>query len=248
MRQEVRYRTRGLKWHVSLVLSVLFCFPVMAQDDPNDDGSYSKQRTQVVTGWSGGMMIHAGYGFSKSPDELFRNGSIKDDISAIGDLPTRGAFVGIGGQGRIHLFDHIHLGAEGHMSLMPLMKSGSQVRSGWGGVLCDYYGTIGRVSPLIGMSVGGGSMQRIFVPNTETVNDTVGLTYNASYSKTSFFYLDPYVGLEIRVKPYMAILLRVDYMLPFGKKNGLSSETVKWSNFLTPSGPRLYIGFLFGNN
>lgn len=234
-----------------LLLSLPVAIGCYADEDEEaaEQNDYTPQKRQVVTGWSGGCMIHGGYGFSQSPDEMFRNGSISDDKSTIGDLPTRGVILGIGGMVRMHLFDHVHIGAEGSVSTIPLMRSGSQVRMGWGGALCDYYGTLGRVSPMIGMSIGGGSMQRLFVPATATVTDTVGLAYNASYTKTPFFYMDPYVGLEIRLTGYLALLLRVDYMLPFGKgKKGVSTETVKWSNFLAPNGPRLYIGFMFGNN
>ena len=44
----------------------------------------------------------------------------------------------------------------------------------------------------------------------------------------------------------MAIMIRIDYMLPFGKSRSGLAENVKWSNFMTPSGPRLYIGIMFG--
>ena len=61
--------------------------------------------------------------------------------------------------------------------------------------------------------------------------------------------MDPYVGLEIDLGNHMAILIRIDYMLPFGRtSSGLTNlgTDVKWSNFMTPSGPRLYIGMMFG--
>ncbi|MBQ7192281.1 MAG: hypothetical protein IJS00_05355 [Paludibacteraceae bacterium] len=218
------------------------------EDEYASEENYGKQERQIVTGWSGGISLHGGYGFASSPDEMFRNGSIKDEISTVGDLPTKGVLLGLGTEVRMHLIDHVHLGAEGYISAMPLMRSGSQVRMGWGGALCDFYGTIGRVSPLIGMGIGGGVTSRLFVPNTATVTDTVGLAYNASYTKTPFFYLDPYVGLEIKLTTMMALQLKVDYLLPFGKGKKGVSNTVSWSNFLSPTGPRLHVALLFGNN
>ena len=61
--------------------------------------------------------------------------------------------------------------------------------------------------------------------------------------------MDPYVGLEINLNSHMAILIRIDYMLPFGRsKSGLADfgNDVKLSHFMTPSGPRLYVGVMFG--
>ena len=73
------------------------------------------------------------------------------------------------------------------------------------------------------------------------------MVYNASYTKTPFFYLDPYVGLEILLGK-ISLYFRVDYMLPFGKSDeGLMKTSMSWSNFITPSGPRVYIGCLFGH-
>jgi hypothetical protein len=129
------------------------------------------------------------------------------------------------------------------------MGTGSSVRSGWGGGFCDFYTQWGKVQPFIGMTIGGGSMSRLFVPkqaadvNYTTADSTY---YNASYTKTPFFLLDPYVGIEIGLKGHAAILIRIDYMLPFGKTGSKLTEDVRWSNFMSPTGPRLYIGFMFG--
>ena len=149
----------------------------------------------------------------------------------------------------MHLIDHIHLGGEGHMSFMPLTASGTSIRTGWGGAMCDFYATLGIVRPLIGLTVGGGSTKRLYVPSEaeQTVTGDDNVTYNASFTKTPFFLLDPYVGLEIALGK-ISLLLRVDYLLPFGKGDkGLADTKVTWDNVLSPSGPRLYIGCLFGH-
>lgn len=206
-----------------------------------------KEKKKVFTGFSGGMMIHGGYAFSQSPNELFRNGSLEK--SQLQDLPRDGFTFGLGGTLRLHLIDHIHLGGEGHMSFMPLMSSGSSIRTGWGGAMCDFYATLGIVRPLIGLTIGGGSMRRIYVPeeNVTEVKGSDGIVYNASYTNSPFFLLDPYIGLEIGLKK-ISLLIRADYMLPFGKdKDGLANTNVTWSNFITPNGPRLYFGVLFGH-
>ena len=114
--------------------------------------------------------------------------------------------------------------------------------------MCDFYADLGIFRPIIGMTVGGGSTRRLFVPDDseQTVTGDNKMVYNASFTKTPFFLLDPYVGFEIALGK-VALLVRVDYMLPFGKSDkGLLAQDVSWSNFMSPSGPRLYIGCMFG--
>lgn len=207
-----------------------------------------KKASDIFTGISGGMMIHGGYLFSDDPRKVFSNNGLGND-DYIKGLPKRGFCFGIGGTLRIHLLDHIHVGGEGFVSTMPLMGTGSSVRSGWGGAFCDVYTTWGKVRPLIGITIGGGTMSRLFVPDqAATVNYTVADStyYNASYTKTPFFLLDPYIGIEIALKSHMALLIRIDYLLPFGKANSRLTDNIKWSNFMSPSGPRLYLGLMFG--
>ena len=206
---------------------------------------------RILTGLSGGMMLHIGYMFSDDPRKIFSNAALGND-SYIANLPKDGVGLGLGGTFRVHLIDHIHLGAEGGMTLMPLGRSGN-IRMGWGGAICDFYATLGKVRPLIGLSVGGGSMKRLYMPEETITYIPEGTTdttfYNASYAKTPFFYLDPYIGLEVDLNSHMALYFRIDYMLPFGRTGSSLTDLandVKWSNFMTPSGPRLYVGLMFG--
>ena len=96
-------------------------------------------------------------------------------------------------------------------------------------------------------------MKRLYVPKQDPVESgstpDESTTYNSSYVKTPFFYMDPYIGMEIGLNNHIALMIRIDYMLPFGRTNsGLTKlgDDVKWSNFMTPSGPRLYVGVMFG--
>ena len=209
---------------------------------------------QVFTGFSGGMMLHIGYMFSDDPRKIFSNAGLGSE-EYIASLPKDGVGLGLGGTFRVHLLDMIHVGAEGGMSIMPLGKIGN-IRMGWGGAMCDVYTQWGKVRPLIGLSLGGGAMKRLYLPQNEPIPyspDGVDTTlYNASYSKTPFFYLDPYVGLEVDLASNIALLIRIDYMLPFGRSGSSLTEMTKlrngvnWSSFMTPTGPRLYVGFMFG--
>jgi len=210
-----------------------------------------KKSQKVFTGFSGGMMLHIGYMFSDSPEKLFSSTGLGNE-DFIKNLPKSGVCLGLGGTLRIHLINHIHLGAEGGVSTMPLMGTGSSVRAGWGGAICDFYTNWGIVRPIIGLGIGGGKMKRLYVPKEAEdvyVTDNDSTYYNASYTKAPFFYIDPYVGLEIGLGSHMALMIRVDYMLPFGRsQSGLTNLTsdIKWSNFMTPTGPRLYVGLMFG--
>lgn len=206
----------------------------------------------VFTGFSGGMMIHGGYLFANDPTRLFGNTALGNE-QYVNGLPTAGFCFGLGGTLRIHLKDHIHIGGEGFVSTMPLMEgSGSNIRIGWGGAMCDVYANWGKVHPLIGLTIGGGAMRRLYAPDTNPVTystETDTTIYNASYVKTPFFMIDPYVGMEIELNSHMALLIRVDYALPFNTKNhGLTKtgQEERWESFVRPNGPRLYIGIMFG--
>ena len=238
-----------------LLILVLALLPLglMAQEQEASDTPAKKTRSAsgIFTGFSGGMMLHGGYLFADDPTKVFSNTGL-GSYEYVKGLPKDGFCYGLGGALRVHLIDHIHLGAEGFVSTMPLMSTGSNVRTGWGGALCDFYTDWGKVRPMIGLTVGGGTMKRLFVPVDSLGYVPVGTTagdttnYNASYTKTPFFFIDPYVGLEINLGSHMALLIRIDYMLPFGTTKSKLTENVKWSNFMTPSGPRLYVGVMFG--
>ena len=206
----------------------------------------SRSASGFFTGFSGGMMLHGGDLFAKDPRYLFSNTGLGSP-DYVKNLPNDGFCMGLGGTLRAHLINHIHLGAEGFVSTMPLMKTGSNVRTGWGGAMCDFYTDWGKMRPLIGLTVGGGVMKRLFVPDAPTVTSADSETnYNASYTKTPFFLLDPYIGMEIGLTNHMALIIRIDYMLPFGTSKSKLTPNVDWGNFMTPSGPRLYVGLMFG--
>ena len=217
-----------------------------ASGKKSKQGKEKKEKSGVFTGFSGGMLLHGGYLFSDDPRKVFSNSGL-GSLDDINSLPKDGFTFGLGGMLRLHFIDHIHLGAEGYVSTMPLMGTGSNIRTGWGGAFCDVYTTWGKVRPLAGVSLGGGSMRRLFVPNKASVVSTADSTnFNASYTATPFFYIDPYVGLEVALKTHIALLIRIDYVLPFGKTNSNLTDNVKWSNFMSPSGPRLSVGVMFG--
>ena len=210
-----------------------------------------KSGTGIFTGISGGMMLHIGYMFSDDPRKIFSNAGLGNE-EYVKNLPKDGCALGLGGTMRVHLLNHIHVGAEGGMSIIPFRSNGN-IRVGYGGALCDGYLTLGKTRPMIGLSLGGGVMKRLYLPENPYTYVPEGTTdttvYNASYTATPFFYLDPYIGIEIDLNSNMALLFRIDYMLPFGRSGSSLTdlkENIKWSNFMTPSGPRFYVGIMFG--
>ena len=242
----------------SLIIIVLALLPLglMAQEQEEANTKQAKKERSssgIYTGFSGGMMLHGGYLFADDPKTLFSHDGL-GSYSYWNGLRKDGICYGLGGALRCHLINHVHLGAEGFVSTMPLMDTGSNVRTAWGGVLCDIYGNWGKFRPMIGLTVGGGTMKRLFVPDSTNYapNGTIpgdSTYYNASFVKTPFFCIDPYVGFEVALGNHMAVLVRIDYMLPFNIHNkGLSEvgKEVTWGNFVKPSGPRLYVGIMFG--
>ena len=244
-----------MKKQFLIFVLALLPLSMMAREQEDTDARSEKETKHslgVFTGFSGGMMLHGGYLFAQDPTKVFSNSGL-GSFDYVKGLPKDGLCYGLGGALRTHLINHIHLGAEGFVSTMPLMKTGSNVRTAWGGALCDVYANWGKVRPMAGMTIGGGAMKRLYVPEndptTVQISDTTATVYNSSYIKTPFFFIDPYVGVEISLTKHMALLIRLDYMLPFNiNSQGLSEagKIIKWDNFVTPSGPRLYVGVMFG--
>ena len=240
----------------TVLIWVLALLPLCltAQEQEVTDALKGEKKTgHIFTGFSGGMMLHSGYLFSDSPEKIFSNSGL-GSAEYVKGLPQSGFCYGLGGSLRMHLVNHIHLGAEGFVSTMPIMRTGSNIRAGWGGVLCDGYLNLGKFRPLLGLTIGGGTMKRLFVPDQDknvyyyTASDSTH--YNASYTRTPFFFIDPYIGFEVDLNSHMALMIRIDYMLPFGKTGSelvKTEESAKWKDaFMTPTGPRLYVGIMFG--
>ena len=226
-----------------LCLALLPFSMVQAKGDKEHSGG------KIFTGISGGLSIHGGYLFSQSPDQLFSNTGL-GNLETYKTLKKDGFCYGFGAQLRIHFINHIHLGAEANLSTLPLMNSGSYVQQMWAGGFCDFYGGWGKTKPLVGLGVGGGKVKRLYVPDAAVVAEPTeeagsSTNYNAAYTTTPFFYLDPYVGLETDFG-LLGLQFKIDYMLPFGNTSSNLAQNVNWGNFLAPSGPRLHIALVFG--
>ena len=107
------------------------------------------EKNKVYQGFSGGMMLHTGYLFGQ-------DGNAPKTADGRSCSP-QGATFGIGGALRVHLWKHLRTGFEGFVSTMPsamtdckdVLKNGSYVRMGCGGVLADCCWRLPKAWPYI---------------------------------------------------------------------------------------------------
>ena len=206
-----------------IVLACLLAAQTLYADD---------SQSKVYQGFSGGMMGHAGYLFGENAD------APKTDNGLI--CSPQGGTFGLGGALRVHLWKHLRVGGEGFVSTMNsgttnmkhVLQEGSYIRTGWGGVLMDACWRKEKVWPYIGGSVGGGAMRSLYVLDG---NQDDWIAENKAYlHKQSFFYVNPYVGMDWCMTQKVHMTFRVDWMVALH-----AGEVV------LPTGPRLLVGFMF---
>jgi hypothetical protein len=206
-----------------IVLACLLAAQTLYADD---------SQSKVYQGFSGGMMGHAGYLFGENAD------APKADDGLI--CSPQGGTFGLGGALRVHLWKHFRVGGEGFVSTMNsgttnmkyVLQEGSYIRTGWGGVLMDACWRKEKVWPYIGGSVGGGAMRSLYV--LDGSQDDWIAENKAYLHKQSFFYVNPYVGMDWCLTQKVHMTFRVDWMVALH-----AGEVV------LPTGPRLLVGFMF---
>ena len=184
--------------------------------------SLSAEDKKVIKGFSGGMMVHAGYMFGgDNPYGL--------DISS----PT----FGLGGCAKIHFSKHFRAGFEGYFSSVSLsdeVESGSHNKVFWTGALADWFWTCGKLTPYIGATVGGGNETSFYMFQGDKHDWTPeGM---AVLRKQPFFAFDPYVGVEYQVGKALRLTLKADWLIAINS-DGLNR----------PLGPRIYFGVIFAH-
>ena len=206
-----------------IVLTCLLAAQTLYADD---------SQSKVYQGFSGGMMGHAGYLFGENAD------APKADNGLI--CSPQGGTFGLGGALRVHLWKHLRVGGEGFVSTMNngttnmkhVLQKGSYIRTGWGGVLMDACWRKEKVWPYIGGSVGGGAMRSLYL--LDGSQDDWIAENKAYLHKQSFFYVNPYVGMDWCMTQKVHMTFRVDWML-----------ALHAGEVLLPTGPRLLVGFMF---
>ena len=191
------------------------------------DGGTGGKRMEY-RGFIGGMMLHTGY--VRSADLTIT--SLSGDVNTIG---VSGAPVGIGGAIRFMFGEHLRIGAEGYVSTLNYGKGGaSHAETGWGGVLADCVWEFGKYRLFIGGTAGGGSQTNTTILS-EIRNDYTA-EEDISYRKYGFLAIAPFAGAEYCISPRICLVMKVDWLL---------NVTNPQDDFVT--GPRLYLGFMFGH-
>ena len=192
----------------------------------------NESSVKVYQGFSGGMMAHGGYLFGV-------NTEAPKMIDGVVCSPQGGTF-GLGGALRVHLWNHLRIGGEGFVSTMNsgttnmkhVLKEGSYIRTGFGGVAVDACWRKEKVWPYVGGSIGGGAMRSLYV--LEGSQDDWVAEEAAYLHKTPFMYVNPYVGMDWCMTKKVHMTFRIDWMVALHK-----GDVVK------PTGPRLLVGFMF---
>ena len=206
---------RWFKYIISISFLLLFAYHADAQDT-----SEGTEKPEIIKGFSGGMMAHAGYQFGcDNPYNLY--------ISS----PT----FGLGGCAKLHFSKHFRAGFEGFFSTAPVrngVESGSHNKLFWAGVLADWFCTQGKFTPYVGITLGGG-METAFYMFEGNKHDWV-MEGEAILHKQAFLAIDPYVGVEYAIGSALRLTMRADWLSAFNSE-GLNR----------PTGPRIYFGIIF---
>lgn len=205
-----------MKKYVTVLLLIL-AFSVRTYASGKHSPDSLGHQTGLYRGFSGGMILHAGYLTDKS----------------CSDFSASGATAGIGGAVRIFLGRYFRIGSEGYVSTMPLKNDG-YIKMGWGGLLADCYWHKGICLPYIGLTLGGGGKQELHL--IEGSADDWEKETEAIFHKNPFFAVAPFIGCEFSVTEKLSICLKADYLLAIHK-----------GRLSLPHGPRFYLGVVFGH-
>ena len=151
-----------MKTKIVWILLLIAATTYAQKDIVSDSTTIAKEKTPIFQGYSGGMMLHAGYLFGQNPSAILPSGE---------SISPQGMTTGIGGSLRINLWKHLRVGCEGYVSTMKsgatdmknILQSGSYVRIGSGGLIADACWRMEKVWPYIGAAVGGGAMRTLSV-------------------------------------------------------------------------------------
>ena len=167
--------------------------------------------------FDGGMMVHAGL--------------MKASYTSV-DFQDSGATFGMGGTLRFHLGKRLRVGGEGCVSTMKHLGNSSYSRMSWGGVVIDASWTLGRWKPYIGGSFGGGKCSTLLIFEGDD-HDWIAEP-NTVLHNESFFFLNPYAGIEFALTEAVHLTFKVDRLIPLKAID-------------MPQGIRCYLGFVFAH-
>ncbi len=174
------------------------------------------QKADANIRYQGGMLIHTGFLMIEHTNNH-----------------QNGLCYGFGGQLNFLISDHIRLGSEGYSSYFHYPEDNGIFRLGWGGILLGYQLNKKNLCPVLNLTIGGASvndMQFIEVNTRDEEPDKI------IYRRHSGMVISPAIVMEYKLKSKYTAIMKIDYLIPL-----TGSKTV-----LFATGPRLYMGFLFG--
>jgi len=163
----------------------------------------------------GGMMLHAG---------LIGNQLENPEI--------KGVCTGIGGKIVFPVMKHLRIGTEGYVSNYKYSQSEGFYKLGWGGLLAEYQFLNKRLTPVAGVTIGGGKIRDLY---PLTGNFTDNSADAAIYKVYSTIIIAPQVSLEYKLTSHINLACKVDYLL---------YPEIDYADYIA-RGPRLYVGILF---
>jgi len=176
-----------------------------------------ENKSKVLTGFNGGMLLHTGYLFGDFPEINYK---------------AKGVTLGIGGVIRIQLGEHWMIGSEGYVSTLLQLHNGSYIKYGWGGILGEFYWAFPHVMPYVGVTIGGGAQSTFLLINGNSRDWAT--EEKAIFHKQGFLALTPFIGCDFFLTKTLHLTIKADWMNTFTNKK-----------ILQPTGPRFYVGIIF---
>lgn len=174
----------------------------------------SAQRKREI--FRGGMLLHTGF--------------VQNNL----DHPSiSGMVTGIGGKMVFRFGDHLRVGNEGYVSSFNYKENDGRYQLGWGGLLTEYQFTDNKITPVVGLTIGGGKVHDLYM---DAGNFTDNEYDKGIYKVYSVFVLAPQLSVEYMVSSHIKLLMKVDYLLFPG---------LDYPDYIA-KGPRFYFGVLFG--
>ncbi len=209
-------------------------FPALAISPGQENQRHQSSERQEATnrkmaykGFIGGMMLHTGY-------LCGRTMTVVSPSAGSQEVSVGGAPFGIGGAIRFMFGKHLRIGAEGYVSTLTYGEYHSHAKIGWGGLLADCAWKVGNCRLFIGGTVGGGSQTNTTI--LSPIADDYIVEEAVSYRKYGFAAVAPFAGVEVPVNRRVNIVFKADWLL---------NVTNPQDDFV--SGPRIYVGFMFGH-
>ena len=206
---------------MKMLLFTIFSLLLIVQVAYAGDG-VPAQGSFSYRGFSGGMMLHAGW--------------VSRGDMVVAGIPQSlsGVTMGIGGAVRLRFGDHLRVGTEGYTSSLGYGKWGSSLSIGWGGLLVDWSWKRGRFTPFVGTTIGGGVVENLTLTREPALD--IAPEDGVSYRNYGVGVVVPFVGVEYSLSERMSLMMRGDWMFSLGR-----------GEFDFPSGVRCYVGVMFNH-